>query len=176
MLNCRRAKGDEAFSANNFVLAHRYLEAAYASVRKINSTVWNGGNDGHYHYSSPNRSVSPNLVTEVLTKLTIASLELNDFDQVHRWAVEIFDLEPTFLEAYTNDWWKDSVAWAREANYAANYCRAVALQKQGKIDDAIRYFQAALVCDSACHASYYQLDALRQTKAQEGPKHGTDGV
>ena len=167
VLNRRKLKGDEAFAATDFALAHRYLDAAYASVQKIKNTVWNAGNDGNFHYISSDRSVSPNLVTDILVKLTIAAVELHDFDQVHRWAAAIFSLEPMFIEAYTVDWCRDSVAWVRETTYTAHYCRAVALQKQGEIDGASQHFEKALVCDDACHATYYQLDNLRRHKAQE---------
>ena len=170
VLNQRRLMGDDAFAATDFALAHRYLDAAYASVQKIENTVWNAGNDGNFHYISADRSVSPDVVTDVLVKLTIAAMELHDFDQVHRWAAEIFSLEPMFIEAYTVDWCRDSVAWARDATYTAHYCKAVAHQKQGEIDGAIEQFEKALVCDDACHATYYQLDALRRIKAEDIPK------
>ena len=104
---------------------------------------------------------------DILKKLTIAALELHDFDHVHQWADKIFCLEPNFLEAYTNGWCKDTVDWATEAMYAAYYCSAVALQRQGNIDSAISDFEQALVCDDACHATYYQLHALRQVNAKE---------
>lgn len=167
VFNGRKDKGDEAFAASDFALAQRYLEPAYESGQKIKNTVWKAGSDGRYRPMSPNRSVSPDLITGILMKLTIAALELHDFDQVHRWTAEIFALEPNFLEAYIIDWYKDTVEWVREANYTAHYCGAVALRKQGKIDGAIRHFKKALMCDDGCHATYYQLEESKRIKASE---------
>ena len=151
----------------NFALAHKYLEAAYASVQKIENTIWNAGNSGHFGHISPDRYVSLDLTTDILMKLATSALELHDYDQVQRWTAKIFGLEPYFFEAYTNDWCKDTVSWASEAYYTAYYCSGVALQVQGKIDGAIQHFEKALVCNDANHAVYDQLHALRQIKAQD---------
>ena len=155
---------------NDFTRACRYLEAAYASVQKIEKTNWNPRNCRCYR--NVDLSVPLNLGTDILTKLTTSALELHDFDQVHRWAAEIFSLVPNFLEAYTNDWCKDTVAWASEAYYMAYYCSAVALQVQGKIDGAIQHFEKALVCNDANHAVYDQLHALRQWNNGQSQRDG----
>ena len=106
---------------------------------------------------------------ETLSALTTVSLELDDYDNVHRWANAIigdrYDQNRFMYEMLYGE--KDSVLHAVKANYTAYYSKAVVYQKTGKFRAAIESFKDALVCDENCEASYYQLETL---KRQEGAK------
>ena len=148
-------------------LARSKYEAAYT---KVQATI----NDPRFDYpftsNSCNRESSA-LTIEILPKLTEICLELGDFKTVHRWADEIISRSHAFSYTDTEPqgWESDEVGprIAEEVVYLAYYCKAVACCKEEgpeALELAMENFEQALVYDAGCHASYYQLEALREGK------------
>lgn len=149
----RKTKGDEAFANHELTRAQRYYAAAYDKVQNINSVS--------------HQIVPTSLTSEVLSKLITTSLELNDSNNVHRYADDILATESRCWWSYKDIYRKDSDVYTRETFYTAYYSKAVAFQNDGKFDAAIRNFENAWLCDSRCEATYYQLRNLKQRKEVE---------
>ena len=156
----RSAKGDKAFRAKNYRLARSKYEAAYNTLQTADDalryTLWSESCD----------TASKALTMDILPKLTETSLELDDFDNVHRWADDIIALKPHFLRDDTNPLFNGSTLYSANVFHLAYYCKAVAYQKEGRPNAgylAMRNFEHALACDGGSHATYYQLEALKET-------------
>ena len=104
---------------------------------------------------------------ETLSALTTVSLEMNDHDNVHRWANTIIGDRTDqnyFMRLMVYGDRNDRVPYAVNATYTAYYSKAVVYQNTNKIRAAIENFEKALVCDEGCEASYYQLEALKRVE------------
>lgn len=146
----RASKGDQARNNTNFELAREKYIIAYDKARKIEPT------DPHW------LQVPGEVILDILSKLTTASLELHDFESVQHWAAEILAVEPYFLTNLTVTTCKDRMEYAREAFHTAYYSKAVVYQKQGNFRAAIQDFEDAFLCDGGCAATFYQLQALKR--------------
>ena len=158
------AKGDEAYWHNDFALSRESYEAALGKIQNYEDTLrlfWT--------YHSCYRDAT-DLRLEILSKLTTASLELSDFENVHRWADTIIALDLRFWDHHKHRDYADWVLYARNEFYTAHYCKAVVYQKQLKFTAAVRNFELALMCSTVCRATYYQLEALKQTQTFEEMK------
>lgn len=157
----RKAKGDIAFNINSFQLARQMYEFAYAKLEdpktvglERTALAWDSRRE---------------VTMGTLEALTTVSLELNNYENVHRWANTIIgDRSHQARFMYEMTYYKeDSVLCAVKAKYTAYYAKAVVYQKMGKIRAAIENFQDALVCDGSCEGSYYQLESLKPLKQVE---------
>ena len=93
-------------------------------------------------------------------------MELQDDEAVRHWVDTIFAIHHQSSNGgYYYIW--NSMYDRVEALYTAYYSKAVVLKRQGKITAAIRNFEAALKCDGGCHATYYQLECLKQQETEE---------
>ena len=97
----------------------------------------------------------------VLSDLTTLCLEVNDFENVHRWADALLASEPDYLWYGQRPGYDYIAARSGKACHTAYYSKAFAFQKQGDLNAAIQKFTNASLCDSSCHATYYQLEALK---------------
>ena len=111
---------------------------------------------------------------QILPKLSETCLELDDFESVHRWADEIISRSRfcSYAHDEPNGWdFVGSEPHVPEGVVSvAYYCKAVAYVKEAgpdALDLAIENFEQALVFDRGCHASYYQLKAVREMKEAE---------
>ena len=142
-----------------FRLARQKYESAYAKIQspeitKLKCRVCD------WQAQSPTE-------LEILSALTTVSLELEDYESVHRWAEVITDHEPCFLYDFTDNdgFHRYRVEYLREAYHTACYCKAVAFSKIGRTRAAIRYFTDAMVCaDGRDEATYWQLEFLKQVQ------------
>ena len=156
----RKIKGDEAVRKHDLSLAQKEYETAYKRLKGLPIDGWNV------------RREKDNLVIEIASMMITVALKLENHKAVHRWADLIIRQDLTFKEAYER--W-DRLAWddnhtdaadcKNEAGFIAHYGKAVALQKRGRVTAAIGEFEWALECDRSCHATYYQLETLKQKKA-----------
>ena len=167
VVRVRASKGDEAHDKQNFILARKQWATAYERIQNIAKT--------HHPFRL---SVPNDLILDILSKITTASLELHDYGSVQKYAEEIIAVEPSFFTiltvvplrrripgVYPAPGYVPEIVriqYAKEAFYTASYCKAVAYQKQGNIRAAIQEFRNALLCDSGCVATFYQLEELRR--------------
>ena len=160
----RIIKGDKAFRNANFTLAQEKYEAAYSKIQPLSYSV---GANNCYTLNH----MSKDLNMDVLAKLITTCLQLSDYDAVHFWTSTLNIHVPRFLREYRHD--KKRVLYAVDAFYTAYYCKAVVFQKLGQPIEAIQNFERALVCDPGCHATYYQLAALKESQECEETKSFT---
>ena len=156
----RKVKGDEAVHKHDLSLAQQSYETAYRRLKDLPIDGWNV------------RREMDNLMIEIASKLITMALKLENHKAVHRWANLIICRHLTFREPY-EQWvlvWDenhtDAADYKDEAGFIAHYGKAVAFQKQKKLTAAIREFERALRCDRSCHATYYQLETLKQKEAE----------
>ena len=93
------------------------------------------------------------------------SLKTSDYGAVHHWADKIIDLEENFLHHWryaASVYVRRYIHYAAEAYYTAYYSKAVAFQKIGDLENAMDNFRGALFTNGGCHASWYQLENLKQ--------------
>ncbi|KAL8795152.1 MAG: hypothetical protein Q9195_002307 [Heterodermia aff. obscurata] len=153
----RIVKADELFRMKRVLEARGLYEAAYQKVK-------------HHTYDAEGKA----LVAESLTKLTRLSMELQDDKAARHWVHTIFALSDQFeviLNCYrTAGEYQSRITedfYPTEAMHTAYYSKAVLLQRQGKIREAVRHFGWALESDGGCHATYYQLENLKRTGSAE---------
>ena len=153
----RIVKADELSRVGDLLEAREWYEAAYQKVK------------GHWGETRANV-----IVAESLTKLTRVSMELQDDDAARHWIDSILDIYDNYSDIclYTMDL---DLYYADEACYTAHYSKGLMLQRQGKITAAIRNFEAALMCNRGCHATYYQLEHLRRQETDEDIKRYEEG-
>lgn len=72
-------RGDKAFRGANFTLAREKYKAAYSKIRSLSYPI---RVNNYYDLDQ----LSKDLHMDVLTKLIITCVELNDYDAVHFWA------------------------------------------------------------------------------------------
>ena len=115
---------------------------------------------------------------EVLSDLVNLSLEMNEYDNVHRWADRIIAAEPNYLYfcQHPGCGYDDILERSGMACYIAYYGKAFACFKQGDHAAAIRNFKNASICDSSCHATYYLLAELKRTADQEKRFDNAEGA
>ena len=100
----------------------------------------------------------------ILTDLIILSLEINEYDSVHRWADRIIASKPDYLKYCQDPRYGYMVAGAGKACFTAYYGKGFASLKQGNHTAAIQHLTNASLCDSSCHATYYLLKDLKRTE------------
>ena len=145
------AKGDRAFDKHDFIRARNHYEAANVKAHqtgRVSIDMW----------------ADQDLRPETLIRLITLYLELDDHDNVHRYADMILDLSSGRFWKFQDVYREDSLGYVynRKAFYTAYYGKAVVFQKQAELRAALKYFENAWLCDDECEATYYQLQALRQ--------------
>ena len=101
------------------------------------------------------------LTFDILSKLIEWYLEHHDYENVHRWATELIGFERS-LSLDTPCYRSDGENFVMQGLYDAYYSKGVAFQKQDKTTAAIFNLGIALSHNPGCHATYYQLEALRE--------------
>ena len=155
MIRDRARKGDEAHDKHNLVLARKQYITAYERMPD-----WRGSGPPFWF------KVPKDLIFDILSKITTASLELHDYESVLRWAEEITKVDWSVLTILKIGRDKKPVEYAKETFYLAYYSMAVVYQKQGKIGAAIQAFEDAFLCNGGCHATYYQLEELKRRSSE----------
>ena len=163
---CRTARGDEAFRNTNLTLAREKYEAAYLKIQPLNCPA------GSDTYDALDQ-LSKDLTMDVLAKLITTCLQLGDCYTVCFWTSTLNTHVPRFFREYRLD--QTRVLYAVNAFYTAYYSKAVVSQKFGLLIEAIKNFERALLCDPGCHATYYQLAALKETHGCEERKSAFTG-
>ena len=95
-------------------------------------------------------------------------MELRDDEAVRQWVDTILDLDYAYDKVYSMV--PSRYHGFKKAFHTAYYCKAVLLERQGKITAAIRNFRSALIYDDGCHATYYQLENLKRQETDEDRK------
>ena len=162
VVRVRASKGDEARDKQDFILVRKQWVTAYERTQNKEILY-------PFHLCVPK-----DLILDILSKITTASLELHDYGSVQKYAEDIMAVEPSFFTFLTADPsisrnprpgfvpFKVRIQYAIEAFYTASYSKAVGYQKQGNIRAAIQEFEKALLCNSGCAATFYQLEELRR--------------
>lgn len=149
----RILKADAFLKDNKPLRAHAFYEAASQKLQA---------------YSG--ESGCKSLQAQALTKAIWLVIESQDLEAVRSLIDRIFALQTLndFLyKVVYNPVLRYEVEYAIEAYYAAFYCNAVILQKQGEVSEAIENFKWALGCDEECYATYYQLEYLKEIETEE---------
>ena len=137
-------EADEAIRMHDLPLARRMYESAYSKIEDLNISQTNIWEEWL------------GLVARIVSNLIVVVLELHDHEAVHRWADLSIDQLLTDAEYYGD-----------EIGYITYYGKAATFKKQGKISAAIRNFEWALNYDGGCHATYYQIESLKQVETEE---------
>ena len=148
----RARKGDEARDKSNLEVARKQYVTAYEKGEEIEA-------------KNPYRmrvKIPKDLMLNILSEITTASLELHDYESVLRYAEEMTKVESSFFVLLKRGRGKEMIEYAKEAFYTACYSKAVAYQKQGNTKGAIQEFEIAFLCNSGCAATYYQLKELKR--------------
>ena len=161
IIESRKAKGDEAFRNMDFILAKTKYEAAFDKVLHTQCADYLSHSK---HYSVPDLKFPDELRLEILSSLVSLSLEINEYDDVHRWADMIIASEPDHLYYCQRPGFDAEVWRAGKACYTAYYGKAFASLKQGNPILAIENFINASLCNSRCDATYYLLENLKRAE------------
>ena len=112
------AKVDEAFDKHDFIRARKYYEAANEKAHQVGRVpvdVW----------------TDQDLRPETLIRLINLYLELDDHDNVHRYADMILDVDSGWCWKFQDVYKGNAIGYVynREAFYTAYYGKAVVFQK-----------------------------------------------
>ena len=131
----RLLKGDQAYSNNDQTLAtQKYHAAAVKLVDPYGSCIY-------YREARI-------LLFEAVTKLTIISMNLHDYEAVHGWANILHDIRhdglyhqittasyekaiPETGQGFITSLYADDLPYEKMADHIASYCKAVAYQAEG---------------------------------------------
>ena len=107
-----------------------------------------------------------------MSSLAVVSLKLELYHEACSWAGEIFEAD--------REYWRydDGAKKTRYRNrrfYTAYWAKGVALEKLGKIDEAIDNLERAEVCDPTSDDTRLRLAALTETGYIE-PLTGTTSI
>ncbi|KAG6994062.1 hypothetical protein G7Y79_00047g082880 [Physcia stellaris] len=149
----RQSKGDQFFHTGDFRRAHSKYHAALTMAQ----TCLDREQD---------------LCHSLMSSLAVVSLKLELYHVACYWAGEIFEAD--------REYWRydDGAKKTRYRNrrfYTAYWAKGVALEKLGKIDEAIDNLERAEMCDPTCDDTRRRLAALMENGYIE-PLTGTTSI
>lgn len=107
-----------------------------------------------------------------MSSLAVVSLKLELYHGACDWAGEIFEADRKYWLYHDL---AEETRYKNRRFYTAYWAKGVALEKLGKIDEAIDNLERAEVCDPTCEDTRRRLAALTETGYIE-PLTGTTSI
>lgn len=149
----RQSKGDQYFYAGDFRKAYSKYHAALTKAQRC-------------QYSEED------LCHSLRSSLAVVSLKLELYYGACYWCREILEAAPEYWERRCG---VDHSNYTNRRFYTAHWAKAVALEKLGKIDEAIENLERAEVCDPTCEDTRRRLAALTEN-GYIAPLTGTTSI
>ena len=149
----RQSKGDQYFYTGDFRRAHSKY---YAALTKAQTCL--------------NRE--EDLCHSLRCSLAVVSLKLELYHEACSWAGEIFEADREYWRYYHS---AEENTYRNRRFYTAYWAKGVALEKLGKIDEAIDNLERAELCDPTCDDTRRRLAALTENAYIE-PLTGTTSI